>query len=916
MEFRVLGPLEVSADGEPIAISAPRPRAVLAALLLRAGEAVSPDALAEAVWAGRPPASHASLLRLYASQLRRALPAGRLVTRSPGYALVVEAGELDAERFERLLGDARTALLAGDARLGASLCARALALWRGDALADLAGEPFARDEATRLDELRLACVETHIEASLQLGRHDDVLVQLEALVAEHPLRERLRGQLMLALYRAGRQAEALERLRAGRELLIAELGLEPGGELRALERRILLHDPSLQAPRTPDPARTAIPRPATPTVGRERELVALRDRLLDPATRLVTLVGPGGIGKTRLAAEVARRLEQELADGAVAVELAAVGEHVQLLPSIGRALGLREHPETSWADQLAERLAPLELLLLLDNLEHLVEGVASLAELLAAAPRLTVLATSRAVLRLSAEHVVEVPPLARGDAIELLEQRSLAAGAAGEAIAADRSELGVLCELLEDAPLAIELAAPWLRSVPAEELVRMLDSRLEVLSGGPRDAPERHRSLRAAIDWGFGLLDPGAQRLLGRLAVFAGGFTTEAAVAVGGPGALDGLGVLIGASMVQTREGRHRLLDVVREYARELPGADAAARDLHASFLGELAERGERELAGAEQAGWLVRLELEHDNFRVALEWLRDSGDASSELRLAAALGRFWYIRGYVTEGLAHLQGAASRARAGDEATLAKALRTASALALIQGDYPVARVLVERALVLCRALGDAPGAGRCLSNLGAILHAQGELEPAAARLDEAIEAGESLGDGRLIALARNNRGDVALSQGDLATAVDQFELSLALLRAAGDTANVARALYNLGAVAAEQGRGDDARTLLGESIELSERVGDREDVAWCLIGLAAVAATTGQAEDGARLLGAAHALLAGMEASMKPFERSLDERTRRLLHARLGATAFASELAAGAALPRPAAVALARALAA
>ena len=436
------------------------------------------------------------------------------------------------------------------------------------------------------------------------------------------------------------------------------------------------------------------------------------------------------------------------------------------------------------------------------------------------------------------------------------------------------------------------------------------------MRGGSRDAPERHRTQRAAIDWSFALLAPPAQRLLGSLAVFAGGFTAEAAEAVGGAGTADRLAALVDASMVQARDGRHRLLDVVREYASELPEAGDAARARHAAFFTALAERAEGELAGSDQARWLARLELEHDNFRAALDWSRRSGDPSTELRLAAALGRFWYIRAYISEGLEHLQGAASRAAPGDEATLAKALRTASALALLQGDYPVARVLVERALELCRKLGDAAGAGRCQSNLGAILHAQGELEPAAGHLEEAIRAGEALGDARLIALACNNRGDVALSQGDLAAAVTQFERSLALLRAADDAANVARALYNLGAVAAEQGRIADARALLGESLELSDRVGDSEDVAWCLIGLAAVAAAVARAGDGARLLGAAHALLDGMQASMKPFERMLDERTRELLGAALGEPALAAALADGAQLARPALVALAGTLAA
>jgi predicted ATPase/DNA-binding SARP family transcriptional activator len=905
MEFRVLGPLVVIDRGTPVRLSARRQRALVAALLLRRGEALSRDALIDAIWGNDAPGSAASVLRLYVSQIRRVLPPERLVTGRPGYALLVEPGELDAERFEELLADGRRARAEGNARLARALCVRALDLWRGAALADLADEPFAHEEANRLDELRVECLEERLEADLEVGRHGEVLAELERLVAEHPLRERMRGQLILALYRAGRQAEALACYRAGREALVTELGLEPGTELRDLERRILRQDPSLEpVPTTVLPARRSqVPSPATVTIGREREIAEVRRLLLSQPTRLVTLLGPGGVGKSRLAVESAAIMGVELADGAVVVELASLRDHDLLLPSIGHALGLRDTAGLSWTELLGEHLRPLELLLVLDNLEHLVAGVAPLGELLAVAPRLRLLATSRTVLRLAAEQVLEVLPLDRAAAVELFVRQTIAAGVAASTVSASRAVIEQICERLDGSPLAIELAAPRLRVLPPAELLRLLDSRLDALRDGPRDAPARHQTLRSTIDWSFDLLSPDVQRLFARLSVFSGGFTLDAMIALGEPDAtIGGLEVLVDASLVQVRDGRHHVLAVVREYAAERLGNDLEPHRRHADHFAQLAVTAARELSGTNQTDWLRILDAEHDNLRAALDWLAADDDAPAELRLAATLGRFWYVRGYIEEGLRRLRHAIDRAAGRDEPALAKALRAASALALIRGDYPLARELADRALSLYRSLDDRAGVARTLSNLGAILHAQNELDLAAATLDECILDCAKLGDDRLLALAQNNRGDVALSLHDLDAAAAHFERSLDILRVFGDTANVARALYNLGAVAVEQERVDDARTLLGESIALANNVGDSEDVAWCLIALAAVSAHTRQPLDGVRMLGFTTALLGRIGATMKPFEQNLYTRTHQTLHSALGDHAFEDALDDGARL--------------
>jgi predicted ATPase/DNA-binding SARP family transcriptional activator len=918
MEFCVLGPLELIVGGTSVGLTARRQRALVAALLLRAGEAVSSEALIEALWGSGPPDSAASLLRLYVSQVRRCLPPGRLVTRRPGYTLVVEAGELDAERFEGLFAEGRRARAEGNPRLAQSLHCRALALWRGAALADLRAESFAREEASRLDELRLQCIEERIAAELELGRHSEVLAELELLVAENRLRDLLRGQLMLALYRAGRQADALACYRSGREALVEELGLEPGTELRELERLILRQDPSLQlAPTNGSLAeRRRVTAPPTATIGRDRAIAEVRRLLLSGRSRLVTLVGPGGVGKTRLAVESAALVGEELVDGAILVELAALRDPDLLLASIGQALGLREAGGSSWAERLGEHLRSLELLLVLDNLEHLVEGVAPLVQLLAVAPRLRVLATSTTVLRLSAEHVLIVPPLERPAAFELFMRQTIAAGAPAAMLASSRETLAQVCDRLDGSPLAIELAAPWLRALSPAELLKLLDSRLAALRNGPRDAPARHRTLRSTIDWSFDLLAAEDQRLFAQLSVFAGGFSLEAVAAVAGSDAtIERLESLVAASLVHATDDRYHLLEVVREYAAERLGDDVEPRRRHAEHFASLVVAAEQRLSGSDQAEWLRRLDAEHDNLRAALDWLAtDQNTNGAELRLAAGLGRFWYVRGHIREGLTRLRHAIDGGPHDDGPSLAKALRAASALAVIQGDYSLARELANRSLLTYRKLGDRAGAARSLSNLGAILHAQGELELAAATLDECIRDCLDLHEDRLLALAQNNRGDVALSQRELNTAAAHFERSLAILRTLGDTANVARSLYNLGAVAVEQNRLDDARTLLGESIALSERVGDSEDVAWCLIALAATASRSAQPLYGARMLGFAIALLDRIGATMKPFEQNLYARTRDALHTALGATQLETALAEGARLRLPSAIKLASTL--
>ena len=879
MEFRVLGTLEILSGGVTIPLTARKHRELVAALILARNSVVSREALVEVLWGDDPPPSAPKLLRIYVSQVRRALARPRVETRSGGYLLRVADGELDSARFNDLLRLGRSELQQGRVKAAHGLLSAALALWRGPALADVAGREFAGSEALRLDEARIGCLEDRIDADLALGRHAEIVPELEELVAAHAFRERPHRQLMLALYRSGRQAEALEVYRRLRGALVDTLGLDPAPELEELQLRILRHDPSLDLGAASDERLSStIPAPLTPTVGRGRETLDLWNLLAERRARLVTLVGPGGIGKTRLAVEAAIASAGTFESGAAFVDLAGASDWVQCTAAIAQALPLRADRAASDGDLLA-LLREFDLLLVLDNFEHLTAAGPSVAEIVSASPSLIVLTTSRVPLRVSGEYVVPVAPLSPDDAVELFSARATAAGA--PISDGDLATVASICELLDGLPLAIELAAPWLRALPADELLDRLANRLSLLIAGPPDLPERQRTMRATIDWSYDLLTRDAQQALTQLSVFVGGFTLEDAEAVyRGRDLIQQLKDILDLNLVARDRGRYRVLETVREYASERL-RDDEVRSRHASRFLQVAETAEPGLAGGDQAQWLLRLDSDHGNLLAALDWFASRGEPELELRLVAALGRFWYIRGRLSEGATLLEGAIRRAGEDcDPSSLARAFRAASSLAVLQGDYPRARRLSERGLAYYRQLGDETGVARSLSNLGAILHAEGELDLAISVLDESIAQSENARDARLVALALNNRGDVALSQSDWEVAHTCFSQSLELLRSRGDTTNIARSLYNLGAVAVGQRQFAEAAEFLHESLVLSYELGDQEDIVWCLVGLGTVANEYGAPRDAALLLQTALGMLAGIGASMKPFEQRLFDETR------------------------------------
>lgn len=601
MELRVLGPLELVADGAPLPLRAAKQRRLLAALVVARGRPLSSDELIDVVWGESPPPSARKLLQVYASQLRKALNGGAHIVTSPnGYALEVDAESVDATRFERLLTEGRRALRGGNAALADSLLTRARALWRGAAYADVAYDDFARREAERLEELRLVALEEWADARLRRGRHADIAAELVAAVGDEPLRERLQELAMLALYRTGRQSEALDLYAATRRLLRDELGLQPRPELRELQRRILRQDPTLDVAAPTAETGSSLPAPPNALVGRERELSDLGALLARDDVRLLTLTGAGGSGKTRVALELSRGLEPAFANGAVFVPLAPLTDPRMVVPVIARAVGVDDPARRTTLDSLAASLEPLELLLVLDNAEHVRAAAPAYAELVARAPRLRVVVTSRSVLHLSGEHVYPVPPLADDDAVELFRVRARALDPDFDLTTEGWRDVLEICRGVDFLPLGVELAAGRIRTLTPRALRERLVRRLSVLTGGPRDLPARQQTLRATLDWSVGLLEEEERRALTRLSVFPGGCTIDAAEAICGAG-LEALSTLVDHNLVRRvdtgGEPRFVLLETIREYASEHldeSGEGAALRSRHADWCLALAEEADR----------------------------------------------------------------------------------------------------------------------------------------------------------------------------------------------------------------------------------------------------------------------------------------------------------------------------------
>jgi predicted ATPase/DNA-binding SARP family transcriptional activator len=931
VQIGILGSFEVrAADGSHADVPGARLRALLIALALEPGHVVPKAALVDWIWGEHPPADAANALQRLVSRLRKALPEGLVEGQPDGYRLRVEPGAVDAVRFERLVGQARN----DEDPWRVRRLREALALWRGAAMQDvgLQESPALDAAVTRLERLRLTALEDRLDAEVSLGHGADLVTELTDLVAAHPVRERLVAALMRALVATGRDSEALRVYQRTREALADELGVDPSPDLSALHVALLRGELGQRE----ENRKTNLRAELTSFVGRDADVAVVRELIAEH--RLTTVIGPGGSGKTRLATETARTLLGGLPDGAWLVELAVIGpvrgdgeaggDVAQ--PALA-AFGLRDAllggaPNAQPVDRLIAAIREREALLILDNCEHVIESAAAFADrVLGECERLRILATSREPLGITGEALWLAEPLAVpvGDAgpreiesspaVQLLRDR---AGAVRQDLAADTRTLSTMvrvCRALDGMPLAIELAAARLRTMSLDQLASRLDDRFRLLTGGSRTALPRHKTLRAVIDWSWELLTDAERVVLGRLAVFSGGVSLEAAERVcAGEGAgpeqvLELLTSLTEKSLLLTESDgapRYRMIGTIKEYAAyrlaETGEADLA-RHAHLAYFTELTETAEPYLRRAGQLEWLATLGAEHDNIGSAMRGALAAGEAQAAMRLAAGAGWYWWLGGHRAEGMELITAATKlpgevpdEVRAwvyalvvhfvssglGDVQQATEWIhqayrfsqRSPSRNPLLELVVPLERMLQapDALLPAWEALLDNEDPWvRALARLQLgkmrIMLGQGGRD-ADAYLERALAEFRALGERWGISFALTELADRIAVRGEFAGACDHYQQAIAVVTEVGAIEDVIRMRSRQAQLYWLLGDEDSSAAAIAEAQRCAERVTWPDALAELALSKAELARWGGHAEEAHQQLGIATALLGGEAA--------------------------------------------------
>ena len=890
-QFRLLGPMSMTVDGQSAKLPGAAERALMAQLLLAPGRTIPATLLVDRLWSEATlPVDPMNALQIRVSKLRRSLKAVGLedvvARQGVGYRADVDPAQVDAHTFERRLREARasneTGAPDGHSTEQLERYDDALSLWSGDPLSDFATEQWAIAEAARLSELKIAAMTERAQVALGLGRHAEVVAQLEPVVAADPTLEAMAGLLMVALYRSGRQADALEVFARTRDDLDDNLGLEPSLTLRSLHERVLRQDPSLGGPTdlAPPPVVVPIPRGRAagavratnlPTVvraliGRDAQLDSLTGLVAE--TRLLSLIGPGGAGKTSLALATTARVADDFEDGAFGVRLAAINDPDQVPMAVADALAVPMDGAAGDRDvrqRLINFLGHKHLLLLVDNCEHVVDAVAGLIDdVLGRCPHVTVMATSREALAVPDEVQVTIGPLETPPedvhpgqvldfaAAQLFVERARAVRPGSVFDEKDLTAIGRICRSLDGIPLAVELAAARTSALSPVDIAGRLNQRFTLLTSGTRTAEARQQTLRATVDWSYDLLGDAEQKVFDRLSVFQGGWTLHAAEEVVadpdmGPGeVLDVVGRLIERSMVVVEPGpttRYRMLETIRQYAVERLAARSQTDEIarrHAGHFRELALDSEMSLRGHGQRATLEALRADQPNIRAALAWLGGPGrDPDAALSMAGSLGLFWHL-GRHMEGREVL-GRLLAAHDGSPLARASALQAVSLVerprACLVHPSPRCEETARESLVLFDELGERSRAA--LSRVLLAVQGVTGAEPAQRErlLSEAEAQFDQDGDPWGSAVIGFVRMETALKTGDEAGAVPLGRATASSFRRLDDPWGLSAILYHLGWGLRQFGRYDESARVLEEAIDVATTAGLWNTVQWALADL-------------------------------------------------------------------------------